>query len=39
VQIDPNGRVVGGITTLLEFIALNLMYLISCLPVVTIMSI
>ncbi len=36
MQIDPENRAVQGLTTFLEFVALNLLYLISCLPLVTI---
>ncbi len=36
MQINPDGRAVGGLSTFLAFIALNVIYLITCLPVVTI---
>lgn len=36
MQIDPNARSVQGLTTLLELVALNLVYLLTCVPVVTV---
>lgn len=36
MKIDPEGRTLGGITGFLAFVALNVMYIVSCLPVVTI---
>lgn len=36
MQIDPNGKTVQGLTTFLAFVGLNLVYLVTCLPVVTI---
>ncbi|AQX16021.1 hypothetical protein BCR15_05715 [Tessaracoccus lapidicaptus] len=36
MQIDPGSRNVQGITTLLAFMALNAIYLVSCVPIVTI---
>lgn len=36
LQIDPNGKAVQGLTTFLAFVALNLLYLLTCVPVVTI---
>lgn len=36
MRIDPENRALDGISTLLGFIALNLLYLLSCLPLVTI---
>lgn len=36
MRIDPDSRTVQGLSTFLEFIALNVMYLVTCLPVVTI---
>ncbi|GAA4488183.1 YesL family protein [Microbacterium panaciterrae] len=36
MQIDPGSRTVQGLSTFLAFIALNLMFLLSCLPIVTI---
>lgn len=36
MQIDPNSRAVHGLSTFLAFVGLNVMYLLACLPVVTI---
>ena len=36
MQVDPLGRNVQGITALLSFIALNVIYLVTCLPIITI---
>ncbi|QAY60204.1 DUF624 domain-containing protein [Microbacterium protaetiae] len=36
MQIDPNGKTVQGLTTFLAFVALNVVYLVTCLPIVTI---
>ncbi|MGO8609939.1 DUF624 domain-containing protein, partial [Rhizobium johnstonii] len=36
MQINPDGKAVGGLSTFLAFIALNLLYLVTCLPLVTI---
>ncbi|MFV0634457.1 YesL family protein [Demequina sp.] len=36
MQIDPEGRAAGGISGFLEFVVLNLLFLVTCLPVVTI---
>ncbi len=36
MKIDPEGRTLGGITGFLSFVALNVMYIVACLPVVTI---
>lgn len=36
MQIDPNSRNMQGITSFLTFVALNVLYLLCCLPVVTI---
>lgn len=36
MQVDPYNRSVHGLTTLLAFIALNVMYILTCLPVITI---
>jgi uncharacterized membrane protein YesL len=36
MQIDPNGKTVQGLTTFLAFVALNLLYLVTCLPIITI---
>lgn len=36
MRIDPDSRPVQGLTTFIEFVALNLLYLVTCLPVVTI---
>ncbi|WP_418276281.1 YesL family protein [Isoptericola jiangsuensis] len=36
MSIDPNGRNVQGITTFVLFVVLNVLYLVTCLPVVTI---
>ncbi|WP_203136774.1 DUF624 domain-containing protein [Microbacterium sp. JZ31] len=36
MNLDPDGRVVGGITGFLTFVLLNVSYLVLCLPVVTI---
>ncbi|MBO3664992.1 YesL family protein [Microbacterium stercoris] len=36
MAIDPDGRVLGGITNFLTFVMLNVLYLILCLPIVTI---
>jgi uncharacterized membrane protein YesL len=35
MRIDPDSRSVQGLTTFLQFVALNLLYLVACLPVVT----
>lgn len=35
MRIDPESRSVQGLTVLLHFVALNLLYLVSCLPLVT----
>jgi uncharacterized membrane protein YesL len=35
-KIDPTSRTVDGVNTLLTFIALNCIYLVCCLPIVTI---
>ncbi|WP_125774362.1 DUF624 domain-containing protein [Antribacter gilvus] len=35
MKIDPEGRTTQGLTVLLQFVALNLLYVVSCLPVVT----
>lgn len=36
MRIDPNSRSVQGLSTFIEFIVLNVMYLVSCIPIVTI---
>jgi len=36
VRIDPEGRTAQGITTFVLFVVLNVLYLVACLPVVTI---
>ena len=36
MRIDPNSRSVQGLSTFIEFVALNVMYLVSCIPIVTI---
>jgi len=36
MQIDPNGKTVQGLTAFLAFVALNILYLLTCLPIVTI---
>lgn len=36
MRIDPNSRSVQGLTSFIEFVALNVMYLLACLPVFTI---
>ncbi|MGN8025336.1 DUF624 domain-containing protein [Microbacterium sp. 22242] len=36
MQIDPSSRTVHGLSTFLAFVALNVMYLVTCLPIVTI---
>lgn len=36
MRIDPNSRSVQGLSSFLEFVALNVMYLVACVPVVTI---
>ncbi|WP_062518114.1 YesL family protein [Demequina gelatinilytica] len=36
MRIDPDNRTVQGLTEFLEFVGLNLLYLVTCLPVVTI---
>jgi len=36
VQINPEGRAVQGLSSFLTFVALNIVYLVSCIPVVTI---
>jgi uncharacterized membrane protein YesL len=35
MRIDPDGRSVQGVTTLLQFVLLNVLYIVACLPVVT----
>jgi hypothetical protein len=35
VRIDPDSRSVQGLTTFLHFVALNVLYIVACLPVVT----
>ncbi|HJE52196.1 MAG TPA: YesL family protein [Tessaracoccus flavescens] len=36
MQVDLNGRTYSGLTTLIQFVVLNVCYLLVCLPVVTI---
>lgn len=36
MQVDPLGKNVQGVTALLAFMALNVIYLVTCLPVITI---
>lgn len=36
MNLDPDGRIVGGVTGFLTFVLLNVSYLVLCLPVVTI---
>lgn len=36
MRIDPGSRAVQGLSTFIEFIALNVMYLVTCIPLVTI---
>jgi uncharacterized membrane protein YesL len=36
MSIDPNGRNVQGITTFILFVVLNVVYILCCLPIVTI---
>lgn len=36
MQVNPESRALDGITTFLMFVALNLLYLATCLPVITI---
>lgn len=36
MQIDPNGKALQGMTTFLAFVALNVLYLLTCIPIVTI---
>jgi len=36
MSMDPDGRVLGGISNFLTFVGLNVVYLILCLPIVTI---
>ncbi len=36
MRIDPDGRTVQGVTVLILFAVLNVLYLVTCLPVVTI---
>lgn len=36
MQINPESRTLGGFSAFLAFIALNLLYLVACLPIVTI---
>jgi len=36
MPIDPGGKTAQGVTTFLAFVGLNLLYLVTCLPVVTI---
>jgi uncharacterized membrane protein YesL len=36
MKVDPENRTVQGVSTFLTFVALNVIYLVTCLPVVTI---
>ncbi|GAA5202796.1 YesL family protein [Microbacterium jejuense] len=36
MRIDPESRALSGLTTFLTFVALNLLYLLLCIPIVTI---
>jgi uncharacterized membrane protein YesL len=36
MRIDPENKAVHGLSTFLEFVALNVLFLVSCLPVITI---
>ncbi|WP_395243936.1 DUF624 domain-containing protein [Agromyces sp. MMS24-K17] len=36
MRIDPENKTVHGLSTFLAFVALNVLYLVSCLPVITI---
>ena len=36
MRIDPDSRTLGGFSTFVTFVALNLLYIVVCLPVVTI---
>lgn len=36
MRIDPDSRTLSGLSTFLGFIALNVMYLLTCVPIVTI---
>ncbi|MFK4836511.1 YesL family protein [Microbacterium sp. ZW T2_14] len=36
MRIDPDSRTLGGFSTFLTFVALNLLYIVLCLPIVTI---
>lgn len=36
MRVDPDNRAVGGFTTFLTFVVLNLLYIVCCLPLVTI---
>ncbi|MGX5772231.1 YesL family protein [Microbacterium trichothecenolyticum] len=36
MRIDPDSRTIGGFSTFLTFVALNLLYIVVCLPIVTI---
>lgn len=36
MRVDPEGKTLQGVSTLLTFIVLNVLFLITCLPVVTI---
>ena len=36
MKVDPESPPVQGLTTFLAFVVLNLLYLLTCLPVVTI---
>lgn len=36
MRIDPGGRTLQGVSTLLAFVALNVLYLLCCVPLVTI---
>lgn len=36
MKVDPDSRAVQGLSTFIEFVALNLMYLVSCIPIITI---
>ena len=36
MKIDPDGRTIQGVTTLILFVVLNVLYLVTCVPLVTI---
>ena len=35
MRVDPDSRSAQGLTTFLQFVALNVLYIVACVPVVT----